>query len=142
MGLLGLAELSTESREELFAAWRAFFERLADQAPVLLVFWDLQWADQGLLDFIEHLLTWARSSPIFVLAEARRELFELREGSASSHRSDFRTVGCMGHASQIALGIGVARRFGGRFLRRFKSLSIFLDRLGGLAGQQINLTQT
>ena len=38
-----------------------------------------------------------------------RELFELREGSASSHRSDFRTVGCMGHASQIALGIALAK---------------------------------
>jgi class 3 adenylate cyclase/tetratricopeptide (TPR) repeat protein len=87
MGLLGLAELSTESREELFAAWRAFFERLADQAPVLLVFWDLQWADQGLLDFIEHLLTWARSSPIFVLAEARPELFELRPGWGATVRS-------------------------------------------------------
>ena len=65
-GLLGLDPLPTESREELFAAWRTFFERLADQATTMLVFWDLQWADQGLLDFIEHLLTWARSSPIFV----------------------------------------------------------------------------
>jgi len=37
-----------------------------------------------------------------------RELFELREGTARSHKSDFRTVGCMGHASQIALGIALA----------------------------------
>ena len=47
-------------REELFAAWRRFFERLADDAPTVLVFEDLQWADAGLLDFIEHLATWAR----------------------------------------------------------------------------------
>ena len=79
-GLLGLDDLPEESREELFAAWRTFFERMAAQGTVLLVFWDLQWADQGLLDFVEHLLTWARSSPIFVLAEARPELLERRAG--------------------------------------------------------------
>ncbi|HEX6655097.1 MAG TPA: adenylate/guanylate cyclase domain-containing protein [Candidatus Limnocylindria bacterium] len=86
-GLLGLDELPGESREELFAAWRAFFERLAQQGTVMLVLWDLQWADQGLLDFVEHLLTWARSSPIFVLAEARPELFERRPGWGSNVRS-------------------------------------------------------
>ena len=53
---------------------------MAGTATVLLVFWDLQWADQGLLDFIEHLLTWSRSSPVFVLAEARPDLFDRRPG--------------------------------------------------------------
>ena len=72
-GLLGVDELPTESREELFAAWRTFFERAAASSTTMLVFWDLQWADQGLLDFIEHLLTWARTSPILVIAEARPE---------------------------------------------------------------------
>ena|SRR5688572_21268554 len=38
-----------------------------------------------------------------------RELFELREGAGASHRADFRTVGCMGHASQIALGLALGR---------------------------------
>ena len=38
-----------------------------------------------------------------------RELFELREGTGASHRSDFRTVGSMGHASQIALGLALGR---------------------------------
>jgi phosphonopyruvate decarboxylase len=39
-----------------------------------------------------------------------RELFEYREGKGQSHRRDFRTVGCMGHASQIAMGIALERR--------------------------------
>ncbi len=39
-----------------------------------------------------------------------REMFEHREAAAQSHHADFRTVGCMGHASQIALGIAMARR--------------------------------
>ena len=46
-------------REELFAAWRTFFERLAATAPIVLVFEDLHWADAGPLDFIDHLLEWS-----------------------------------------------------------------------------------
>ena len=87
-GLLGLDPLPSEGREQLFAAWRAFFERMAEQRQtVVLVFWDLQWADQGLLDFIEYLLAWARSSPIFVFAEARPELLDRRPDWARSVRS-------------------------------------------------------
>ncbi len=86
-GLLGMDDLPEESREELFAAWRTFFERMAEQGTVLLVFWDLQWADQGLLDFVEHLLSWARTSPVFVLAEARSELLDRRPGWGTSVRA-------------------------------------------------------
>ncbi|MEO5704638.1 MAG: adenylate/guanylate cyclase domain-containing protein, partial [Candidatus Limnocylindrales bacterium] len=78
LGLLSLDELPSETRDELFAAWRTLFERMAAQAPVVLVFLDLQWADQGMLDFVEHVLTWARTSPIVVLAETRVELFDRR----------------------------------------------------------------
>jgi hypothetical protein len=87
LGLLGLEELPIESRDELFAAWRTLLERLAAESPVVLVFQDLQWADQGTLDFIEHVLTWARSSPILVLAEARPELFDRRPAWGRSVRS-------------------------------------------------------
>ena len=65
-------------REDLFAAWRLFFERLADVYPAVLVFEDMQWADASLLDFIEYLLEWSRSSPIFVVTLARPELLERR----------------------------------------------------------------
>ncbi|MEJ7706547.1 MAG: hypothetical protein WKF82_04210 [Nocardioidaceae bacterium] len=61
-------------RDELFAGWRLFFERLAAAAPVVMVVEDLQYADAGLLDFLEHLLDWARDVPIFVLTLARPEL--------------------------------------------------------------------
>jgi class 3 adenylate cyclase/predicted ATPase len=86
-GLLGLAELPTEGREELFAAWRTFFERMAAVAPVVMVFSDLQWADQGLLDFVEDLLHWARNAPIFVVGSARPELLERRAGFGDRLRS-------------------------------------------------------
>lgn len=40
---------------------------------------------------------------------ASRELYELRESKAETHMRDFLTVGGMGHASQIALGLAMAR---------------------------------
>ena len=77
--LLGLAEHEARDRQDLFAAWRLFFERLADSDPAVLVFEDMQWADTSLLDFVEYLLEWSRSSPLFVVTLARPELLEHRE---------------------------------------------------------------
>ena len=67
-------------RSEAFAAWRRFLEALAEQRPLLLVFEDLHWADDALLDFIEHLLDWASGVPILVLATARPDLLARRSG--------------------------------------------------------------
>ena len=84
--LLGVGEPVTGGHEELFAAWRTFFERLAVQGTVALVVEDLQWSDDGMLDFLEHLLDWARTSPIFVLTLARPELLERRPGWGTDRR--------------------------------------------------------
>jgi len=65
---------------EAFAAWRRFLEELADERPVVLVFEDLHWADDALLDFVDHLLDWASGVPILVLATARPELVVRRPG--------------------------------------------------------------
>src|SRR5207237_8422024 len=66
--LLGLEEEAGRyEREDLFAAWRLFFERLAAVYPAVMVFEDMQWADASLLDFIEYLLEWPRDSPIVVV---------------------------------------------------------------------------
>ena len=85
--LLGLAEHASGDRQDLFSAWRLFFERLAEQSPVVLVFEDLQWADSALLDFVEHLLEWSRGHPLFVLALARPELAERRPGFGTVGRN-------------------------------------------------------
>jgi len=39
-----------------------------------------------------------------------RELFELRKAREEGHERDFLTVGCMGHASSIALGIALQKK--------------------------------
>ncbi len=72
--LLGLEQRSAADRADLFSGWRLFFERMSDTAPVVLAFEDLQWADSGLLEFIDYLLEWSADRPIFVLALGRNEL--------------------------------------------------------------------
>ena len=76
--LLGLEERMTPDRADLFSGWRLFFERIADVEPVVLAFEDLQWADSGLLDFIDYLLEWSGEYPIFILALMRPELLAAR----------------------------------------------------------------
>jgi class 3 adenylate cyclase/predicted ATPase len=76
--LLGLEVRIAPSREDLFAGCRLFFERMSDRLTVVMVFEDLQWADESLLDFIEYLLEWSRNHPLFVVTLARPELLERR----------------------------------------------------------------
>jgi len=76
--LIGLEERTAAEREDLFAAWRLFFERMAERQPVVMSFEDMQWADASLLDFVEYLLEWSRNSPIFILTLARPELLDRR----------------------------------------------------------------
>ena len=76
--LLSLSEDAAIDRQEAFAAWRRYLEGLAEQHPVVLVFEDLHWADDGLLDFVDHLVDWATGVPLLVLASARLELLDRR----------------------------------------------------------------
>ena len=85
--LLGLEARGSGDQENLFSAWRIFFERLADVHPTILLFEDLHWADDALLDFVEYLLDWSRDRPIFILTTARPELLERRPTWGAAKRS-------------------------------------------------------
>ncbi len=85
--LLGIGDQEARDRQDLFAAWRLFFERLAETFPTVLAFEDMQWADASLLDFVEHLLEWSRSHPLFVVTLARPELTERRSTWGAGHRN-------------------------------------------------------
>jgi class 3 adenylate cyclase/tetratricopeptide (TPR) repeat protein len=86
LALLGIDADAVDS-EQLFAAWRTFFERLAATGTIVMVFEDLQWADPGLLDFVDHLFEWSRSVPIYVVTLARPELLERRPDWGAGKRS-------------------------------------------------------
>ncbi len=86
--LLALLGIETDiGSEQLFGAWRTFFERLAATAPVVLVFEDFHYADAGLLDFVDHLLEWSRNVPIYVVTLARPELVDRRPNWGAGKRN-------------------------------------------------------
>jgi class 3 adenylate cyclase/tetratricopeptide (TPR) repeat protein len=76
--LLQPEEGSARDPQDLFSAWRLFFERLSEEAPTVMVFEDLQWADAALLDFVEYLLDWSRDHPLYLMTLARPELADRR----------------------------------------------------------------
>jgi class 3 adenylate cyclase/tetratricopeptide (TPR) repeat protein len=86
--LLSLLGVQTgTSAEQLFGAWRTFFERLTATATVVLVFEDLHWADAGTLDFIDHLLEWSRAIPLYIVTLARPELIDRRPDWGTGRRN-------------------------------------------------------
>jgi class 3 adenylate cyclase/tetratricopeptide (TPR) repeat protein len=91
------------SREELFAGWRLFFERLAASGPVVLLVEDAQYADSGLLDFLEHLIDWVRELPVFVLVFARPELSHARPGLGAGRNRSTLTLDPLDSASMDRL---------------------------------------
>jgi class 3 adenylate cyclase/tetratricopeptide (TPR) repeat protein len=87
VGLGGNGQLGADTRTEAFAAWRRFFEALAERRPLILVFEDLHWADDGLLDFVNHLVDWAAGVPLLVVCTARPELLERRPAWGGGKRN-------------------------------------------------------
>ncbi len=73
--------------DQLFGAWRTFFERLAATAPVALVFEDFHFADPGLIDFVDHLMEWSRNVPLYVVTLARPELLDKRPEWGAAKRN-------------------------------------------------------
>jgi class 3 adenylate cyclase len=77
--LLGLdPEGTIADRESLFFSIRAFIEAVAADRPTMLVFEDLHWADEALLELAGRLAARLRDVPVLVLVLARPELLDLR----------------------------------------------------------------
>jgi class 3 adenylate cyclase len=91
------------AREELFAGWRLFLERLAADGPVVLLVEDAQYADAGLLDFLDYLTDWVRGLPLFILVLARPELELSRPGFGAGRNRVTLTLDPLDAASMDAL---------------------------------------
>jgi class 3 adenylate cyclase/tetratricopeptide (TPR) repeat protein len=76
--------LSADSppQEDVFWGIRKFLEHLAAERPLAVVIEDIHWAEQTLLDVIEHVADWSRDAPILLLCPARPELLDVRTGWA------------------------------------------------------------
>jgi class 3 adenylate cyclase len=80
MPLLGLDPHDSAAQDELFTAWRRFFEATAEQRPLAMIVEDIHWADPALVAFLKHLVDWAQGVPLLVVCTARPELFEVHPG--------------------------------------------------------------
>jgi predicted ATPase/class 3 adenylate cyclase len=78
-GVLDAVEEERSGQEIAWAA-RAWADLLAEVQPLVLVFEDIHWAEEPLLELIEHLATWVRESPLLIICLARPELLDLRPG--------------------------------------------------------------
>jgi class 3 adenylate cyclase/tetratricopeptide (TPR) repeat protein len=84
--LLGLAAGVLEalegerSQQEIAWAAREWAEHLAGAQPLVLVFEDIHWAEEALLELIEHLTSWVRDAPLLILCLARTELLDVHPG--------------------------------------------------------------
>jgi tetratricopeptide (TPR) repeat protein len=77
-GLGGGGEPGDEGRGEAFAAWKRFFEAIAEQNPLVVVFEDLHWADDDLLDFVDYMAEWTSEAPLVLVCTAPPELLDRR----------------------------------------------------------------
>ncbi len=74
-------------RDEIFSAWRVLVETLAARGPLLIVFEDIHWASDTLLDLLEHVTGSRGSCPLVMVALARPELLDRRPQWGGGRRS-------------------------------------------------------
>ena len=75
--LLGESDAAT-SAEEIAWGFRKLIEEQAHERPIVCVVDDLHWAEETLLDLVEHIADLSRDAPILLLCMARAELLEKR----------------------------------------------------------------
>jgi class 3 adenylate cyclase/tetratricopeptide (TPR) repeat protein len=73
-------------REAFLSALRRGIEAIAARRPFVIAFEDIHWADDGLLDAIEHLAQWVRA-PLMLICLARDELLDRRPSWGGGRRS-------------------------------------------------------
>jgi class 3 adenylate cyclase/tetratricopeptide (TPR) repeat protein len=66
--------------EEIAWAFRKTLEEAATEEPLVVVFDDIQWAEQTFLDLVEHVALLSSDAPMLLLCMARPELTEQRAG--------------------------------------------------------------
>ena len=74
------SEAIRSSPAETQLATRALLEERAGERPLVLVIDDLHWAEEPMLDLVEHVVDWSRAAPILLLCVARPELLDVKAG--------------------------------------------------------------
>jgi class 3 adenylate cyclase/tetratricopeptide (TPR) repeat protein len=68
------------TRDQAFSAWDRFLEAIARRERLVLVFEDIHWADEGLLEFIDHVAAAVSDVPLLIVCTARPALLDRHPG--------------------------------------------------------------
>ena len=84
---VGASETEVLDRAALFAAWRSAFEVAGQRAPLVIVFEDLHWSSDSLLDLVEFVMQPRGDAPVLTIALTRPELLDRRPGWGGGRRN-------------------------------------------------------
>ncbi|HEV2249712.1 MAG TPA: adenylate/guanylate cyclase domain-containing protein [Candidatus Limnocylindria bacterium] len=84
---VGAGEQEVLDRAALFAAWRTCIETAARAHPLVVVFEDLHWSSDSLLDLVEFVMQPRGATPVLMIALTRPELLDRRTSWGGGRRN-------------------------------------------------------
>jgi class 3 adenylate cyclase/tetratricopeptide (TPR) repeat protein len=126
--LLGIGSVGSFPREDLFAAWCTFFERVGGDDPVILVIDDAEHADDGFVHFLEHLVSVAGFG-CFVVLLTRPGLLEVHPALATNSHATVMHLPALGARDMAnlvdGLVVGLSASDRDQLVRRSEGLPLF-----------------
>jgi tetratricopeptide (TPR) repeat protein len=135
--LLGESEAGTSAEE---IAW-AFRKLLEEQAPLVVLFDDIQWGEETFLDLVEHVALLSSGAPLLVACMARPELLDSRPSWPVTVRLE--PLSSQDAASLI--GVGVAEELRARIAAAAGGNPLFIAEMlemAGIAGDEVVVPST
>jgi class 3 adenylate cyclase len=87
LATLGIERDGQSDRTSIFGAWRLLIEASARQAPRIILFEDLHWASESLLDLVEHIMNPRTQAAVLLVALSRPELLDRRPAWGGGQRN-------------------------------------------------------
>jgi class 3 adenylate cyclase/tetratricopeptide (TPR) repeat protein len=120
--------------EESFWAFRSLLEGFARERPLVVVFEDLHWADESVLEVIEHVSDWSTGAPLLIVATARPDLLDRRpEWAGGKRQTTTRTLQPLGPDAARELldalphGAALSEPVAGRLLDAAGGVPLFVE---------------
>jgi class 3 adenylate cyclase len=125
------------SSYEVFAATRSLFEELAGARPLVVVFDDVHWAEETLLDLIEHLAVRLGTARVLILCLARPELAERRPQWISQPESTL-TLAALSEldAEDLLAALDAPAAVRARIAELAEGNPLFIEQLAAFAGEE------
>jgi class 3 adenylate cyclase/tetratricopeptide (TPR) repeat protein len=125
--LLDESEAGTSAEE---IAW-AFRKVLEEQAPLVVVFDDIQWGEETFLDLVEHVALLSSGAPILLLCMTRPELLDSRPSWPVTARLE----PLSGPDAESLIGEGVAEEVRARIAAAAGGNPLFIGEMLAMAGE-------